>query len=87
MAAIFWKVDSSDRELEERPQYVKRLGNFFAANAIETDDKSALFSFRSVIGPTSYKLLWNLVAADMHVDKPFATLVTVLEKDYSPKPS
>ena len=59
-AAIFGKVDSYDRELEEWPQYVERLGHFFAANAIDTEDRKRSI-FLSAIGPTPYKLLWNLL--------------------------
>ena len=55
-AEIFGKVDSYDRELEEWSQYVERLGHFFAAIAIDTEDRKRSI-FLSAIGLTPYKLL------------------------------
>ena len=54
------------------------------ANAIYTEDRKWSM-FLSVIGPIPNKLLRNLVDTDMRVDKPFATLVEVMEKHNSPK--
>ena len=48
------------------------------ANAIDTEDRKRSI-FLLVSGPISNKLLRNLVATDMLVDKPFATLVEVGE--------
>ena len=62
MAEIFEKVDSYDREIEEWPQYVERLGHVFAANAIDTEVRKRSI-FHSVIGPTPYKLLRGRVTA------------------------
>ena len=67
------------------PQYVWRLGHFFAANVIDTDDGKRSI-FLSVIGPPPHKLLRKLIAPNL-VGKPFATLVEVMKKHYSPKPS
>ena len=82
MAAIFGKVDNFHGEQEDWPQYVERLGHFFAANSITTEEKKRSV-FLSVIGPTPYKLLRNLVAPEKPADKKFHDLVAVLTKHYS----
>ena len=53
----------------------------FTTNAINTEDRKHYFLFSYWV----YNLRRNLVAPDKLVDKPFAILVEVLEKYYSPK--
>ena len=86
MAVVFGKVEYYDKDQEDWPQYVERLEHFFAANEISSAEKKRSV-FLSVIGPTPYKLLRNLLAPEKPSDKSFAELVAVLSAHYSPKPS
>ena len=67
-------------------QYVERLENFFLANDI-VDDAKKRAVFLSVIGPSSYKTLRNLVTPEKPADKTLAELVKVLSTHFKPKPS
>ena len=60
MATLFGTVSEFEEGKEEWTQYVERLGHFFAANGITNEEKKRSI-FLSVVGPTSYKLLRNLV--------------------------
>lgn len=51
---------------------MERLGHFFSAHNITTKKKRSIIL--SVIGPTPYKLLRNLVPPDKLTDKPFTRL-------------
>ena len=65
-------------------QYVERLENFFLANDINDDAKKRAV-FLSVIGPSSYKTLRNLVTPEKSADKTLAELVKVLSTHFKPK--
>ena len=61
MAAHFGKIGEFDEKQEEWTQYVEQLEHFYAANEIDNADKERAILL-TVIGPTAYKLLRNLVA-------------------------
>ena len=74
MAAVLGKIEQFDAELEEWPQYVERLQFFFAANGIEDANKKRSV-FLSVVGPSPFKLLRNLISPANLSDKSFEELV------------
>ena len=76
MAAVLGKVEQYDPELEEWPQYVERLEYFFEANGI-TDAEKKRSVFLSVVGPSPFKLLRNLVSPAKLSEKTFVQLVTI----------
>ena len=86
MAILLGKIDEFDRSKEEWPQYVERLGHFFDANDITSADKKRSV-FLAVVGPTTYKLLHNLLAPDKQGDKSYTKLVTTLTNHFNPTPS
>ena len=61
MVAVFGEVGKFDAAKEEWPQYVEGLGHFFEANGIEDEGKKRSI-FRTVVGPTVFKLIRNLVS-------------------------
>ena len=67
-------------------QYVERLQFYFQANSITNEDKKRA-TFLLVVGPSSYKLLRNLIAPAKPDEMSFTQLVEVLTKHYSPRPS
>ncbi len=87
--ALLGKIDHFDEEVEEWPQYVERLQHFFEANDITGEDnKNKRRSvFLTVIGPSPYKLLRNLLAPAKPADKTFEQLAGILQEHYNPKPS
>ena len=86
MAAHFEKIGEFDDKREEWTQYVERLDHFFAANEIVTPDKKRAI-FLTVIGPTAYKLLRNLVAPAKPGEKSYSDLVAAMKQHHSPIPS
>ena len=66
-------------------QYTERLEQYFKANSIEADDKK-LATFLTVMGPTAYALLSNLLAPEKPATKMYAELVTVMRDHLKPKP-
>ena len=86
MATLLGKIDEFDRSKEEWPQYVERLGHFFDANDIASADKKRSV-FLAMVGPTTYKLLHNLLAPDKPGDKSYTQLVTTLTNHFNPTPS
>ena len=86
MAAILGKIEEFDRSKEEWPQYVERLGHFFAANDIESAEKKRSV-FLAVVGPTTYRLLHNLLAPAKPGDSSYEELVAKLTKHFNPTPS
>ena len=86
MAALFGTVSEFEEGKEEWTQYVERLEHFFAANGIEDANKKRSV-FLSVIGPSSYKLLRNLVAPAKPGEKTLDELVRAMTQHHSPTPS
>jgi len=85
MAAL-GKIEEHCVSTEDRPQYIEWLEFFLVANkATDKDMKRA--TLLSVIGPHTFKVLWNLLALDKPGDKTYAQLVKVLTDHFSPRPS
>ena len=89
MAGLLGEIDEFNSDLEEWPQYVERLGQFFEANGITGADNATKrrSTFLSVIEPGPYKLLRSLLTPDKPSDKIFEELTALLQKHYSPHPS
>ena len=89
MAAILGKIDPFDPELEEWPQYVERLDQFFEANDLTGDGKATKrrATFLTVVGPGPYRLLRSLLSPAKPSDKTYDELVKKLTEHYSPTPS
>ena len=86
MAALFGSMNEFDPEKEEWTQYVERLDHFFVANGIENvEKKRAILS--TVIGPTTYRLLRNLLSPSRLDEKTYEELVDALKEHYNPRPS
>ena len=84
--ATIGKIEEFDGTKENWQQYVERLGFFFAANGIDTAEKKrSVFLF--VIGPSTYKILRNLVAPTHPGEKEYDVLVDLLSKHFKPTPS
>ncbi len=86
MAALFGRVSEYEEGKEQWTQYVERLEHFFAANGITENEKKRSV-FLSVIGPSSYKLLRNLVAPAKPGEKTFDELVAAMKQHHNPTPS
>ena len=88
-AVLLGKIEPFDSELEEWPQYVERLEQFFEAIDITGDSKAAKrqATFLSVIGPRPYKLLRSLLTPAKSTEKAYTELVAKLTEHYSPSPS
>jgi hypothetical protein len=89
MVALLGKIDAFDPELEEWPQYVERLDQFFEANDLTGDGKATKrrATFLTVIGSRPYKLLRSLISPAKPSDKTYDELVKKLTEHYSPTPS
>ena len=86
MAATFGKMDEFDGNKGEWPQYVERLDFFFQVNEIiDVEKKRALFL--SVLGPTTFKLLRNLLHPAKPGEQTLPALIEVLTEHYKPTPS
>ena len=84
-SATFRKIDEFSSDREEWPQYVQHLGHYFDANGItDADQRQAILL--SVIGPTTFKLVRNLVSPANLKEKSFTELVQALTSHYSPMP-
>ena len=70
MATLVGEIGKFDPELKEWLQYVERLGFYFEANNITTQEKKRA-SFFSEIGPSPFALLRSLVAPAKLADKTY----------------
>ena len=70
---------------EEWPHYVERLNFFFLGNEIVDDGKKRVFL--SVVGPTTFKLLRNLLHPAKPGEQILTALIEVLTEHYKPIPS
>ena len=84
-AALIGHVEQFKPGTDDWEQYTERLEQYFKANSIEADDKK-LATFLTVIGPTAYALLSNLLAPEKPATKTYAELVTVVRDHLKPKP-
>ena len=88
MAGLLGKIEHFDPQSEEWTRYVERVQQFFEANELTGEDKAVKrrATFLTLIGPTTYQRLTDLVAPAKPNTKTFEQLVEVLTKYYSPKP-
>ena len=84
--SVFGKVEEFNGSKEDWPQYVERLGHFFAANDITEDDKKKEI-FLAVVGPAMFNILRNLLAPKKPGDHTYKENVEVLAKHFKPSPS
>ena len=70
---------------EEWVTYVERLQHYCRANDIVDDKKLVVLC--SVCGPSTYKLIKNLVMPRSPSDLSFDSVVDLVNEHYSPKPS
>jgi len=85
MAALR-KIEEYCASTKDWPQYIERLEFFLVANKVMDEDLKRA-TLLSVIGPCTFKVLWNLLAPDKLGDKTYAQLVKVLTDHFSPRPS
>ena len=86
MSAVFGTVTEFVEGVEEWPQYVDRLEQFFAANGIEVEGKKRSILL-SVVGARTYQLLTSLVAPEKPGSKTYDELKNIMEQHLSPPPS
>ena len=86
MSAVFGTVTEFGEGVEERPQYVDRLEQFFAANGIELEGKKRSILL-SVVGTRTHQLLTSLVAPEKPGSKTYDELKNIVEQHLSPPPS
>ena len=81
----FGNLQEFDNSKEEWLQYEERLQHFFDANGIKDERKRAMFL--SMVGPSTYKLLHNLVSPKKPGEKSIEQLLQVLRDHFHPTPS
>ena len=81
--SVFGKVEEFDGSKEDWPQYVERLGHFFAANDITEDGKKKEI-FLVVVGLAMFNILRNLLAPRKPGDHTYRENVEVLAKHFNP---
>ena len=87
--ALLGKIDPFDPDMEQWPEYVERLGQYFEANDLVGDDKTAKWraTLVSLMNPSNYWLAQSLLAPAKPSEKTFELIVDALTKQYSPVPS
>ena len=85
MATLIGQVEAFQPGVDDWEQYTERLGQYFAANGIEDDDKK-LAVFLTVVGAKTYTLLSDLLAPEKPATKSYIELVEVLKTHLKPKP-
>ena len=86
MAAVHGTVGEFIGAQEDWTSYTERLSLYFTANDVTEAGKQRAILL-SVCGPTTYKLIRNLVAPAKPTDKTFTELVALVRDHYQPKPS
>ena len=84
--ATIGRIEEFREDKEEWSQYAERLGHFFAANGITSNDKKRSV-FLTVIGARAYKQLRSLIAPAKPGETDFATLSDAMKDHYTPPPS
>ena len=87
MAGLLGTIENFDPQTEDWTRYVKRVKAFFKANDLTGEDKAEKrqATLLTLIGPTTYQRLTDLVAPADPDEKTFEQLVEVLTKHYSLK--
>ena len=78
------KIGEFREEKESFVCYLERLEQFLAANEVADDKKVPVFL--SVVGPTAYGVLKNLLQPALPKDKDYKTITEALKNHYHPKP-
>ena len=69
-------------------QYSERLSHFYTANGIKDDEASRKKAILlTVIGPTAYRLMRNLIAPSTVEETSYQDLLEAMKKHYDPQPS
>ncbi|XP_071498023.1 uncharacterized protein [Diadema antillarum] len=84
--ALIGKIEEFLEGREEWSQYVERLDLYFKANDITSEGKKQA-TLLTVIGPSSYKLLRNLVAPTKPSAMKYDDLVAAMNAHHCPIPS
>ena len=82
--AMIGKIGEFREERESFVCYLERFEQFLVANDVQENRHVPIFL--SVIGPTTYGVLKNLVQPALPKDKDYAALTTALKDHYHPKP-
>ena len=86
MAALHGTIGEFDSTREDWCSYIERLQQYFSANDV-TDVTKQRAILLSVCGPSTYKLMRNLVAPSKPSDCSFAELADAVHKHHEPRPS
>ena len=86
MSGTLGRVEEFDGNRDDWPEYVEQVEHFFLANGIDSAEKKRAV-FLSVIGPSTYKTLRNLVSPEKPGDKSYGDLVAALSMHFKPAPS
>ena len=84
-SALIGHVEHFQLGADDWEQYTERLQQYFIANGI-SDDSKKLATFLTVIGPSAYALLSNLVAPEKPASKTYDELVATMKSHVKPKP-
>ena len=71
---------------EDRLAFVERLQQYFTANDVADADKQRAILLSSV-GPTTYRLICNLLAHEKPTEKTFKEIVEAVQAHHQPRPS
>ena len=84
---LWGSIEHFDPQAEGRQEYVERIKHFFKANGLIREDKASQrhSTFLKLAGPTTYKLLRNLIEPAKPKDKTFEQLVKTLADHYCPE--
>ena len=83
--AFIGKIEPFDETTETWSAYVERLEQYFTVNEIKTANKVP--ALLTLLGSKTYNLLRNLTAPEKPSELDYDTIVELLEKQLSPKPS
>ncbi|XP_070573004.1 uncharacterized protein [Ptychodera flava] len=78
------RIDAFDDSLETWSAYARRLTHYFNANQVPEDRKVSCLL--SLLGPTVYGTLENLIFPELPTSKQFEEIVEILENHYEQKP-
>lgn len=84
MAGYIGQLGEFNEAKEDFESYVERLDQWSELNGIDSTKKANVLL--SVIGPTSYKLLKDILTPEKPKDKSYVELCDALKGHYSPKP-
>lgn len=82
--AMIGKVPEFDSKKEDFDSYLERFERWLSANEIRAEKKIDVFL--SVLGPTEYGLLKNLIAPVKISDSTYQNLTSALSLHFKPKP-